>query len=80
MTAIDTQEVLHLLNRRRFFVGSAALAAVSLMPWKALAQSAAPHSFTQGDIAGHRIQRRPTYAAAQRHRDGRVARATRGSL
>ena len=48
MTAIDTQEVLHLLNRRLFLAGSAALAAVPLMPWKALAL-AAPHSFTQGD-------------------------------
>lgn len=47
---IDREELLFLLNRRRFFVGSAALASVSLMPWKALAQSAALHSFTQGDI------------------------------
>jgi glyoxylase-like metal-dependent hydrolase (beta-lactamase superfamily II) len=49
MTAIDTQEVLHLLNRRRFLAGSAALAAAPLMPWKALALSAASFTFTQGD-------------------------------
>src|SRR5262245_32276423 len=49
MTTFDAQEVLHLLNRRSFIAGSAALAAVPLMPWKALALSTAPFTFTQGD-------------------------------
>lgn len=48
MTVISTEELLFLLNRRRFIQGSAALASVALMPWSALAR-AAPHSFTQGD-------------------------------
>ncbi len=50
MAGIDREELLHLLNRRRFLVGSAALASVSLMPWKALALSKASHSFVQGDF------------------------------
>ena len=48
MAWVDREELVHLLNRRQFLAGSAALAAVPLMPWKALAL-AAPHSFTQGD-------------------------------
>jgi glyoxylase-like metal-dependent hydrolase (beta-lactamase superfamily II) len=48
MLTIDTEEMLHLLNRRRFLAGSAALAAVPLMPWRAMAL-AAPFNFTQGD-------------------------------
>ena len=48
--SIDHEELLHLLNRRRFLAGSAALASASLMPWKALALSNAPHSFVQGDF------------------------------
>ena len=43
---VNTEELLYLLNRRRFLAGSAALAAV---PWKALAQPAAPYVFKQGD-------------------------------
>jgi glyoxylase-like metal-dependent hydrolase (beta-lactamase superfamily II) len=50
MSAIDIEEVVHLLNRRRFLAGSAALAAVPLMPWQALAQMQAPYSFKQGDL------------------------------
>ena len=46
---INTEELLHLLNRRRFLAGSAAMAAAPLMPWKALAQPAAPYVFKQGD-------------------------------
>lgn len=48
MTVIDTEELLYLLNRRRFLIGSAALAAAPFMPWQALAQTA-PHSFKMGD-------------------------------
>lgn len=48
MTAIDTEELRFLLNRRKFLAGSAALAAVPLMPFHALAQAAA-HSFKQGE-------------------------------
>lgn len=48
MATIDTEELLYLLNRRKFLAGSAALAAVPLMPWHALAQ-AAPHSLKLGD-------------------------------
>jgi glyoxylase-like metal-dependent hydrolase (beta-lactamase superfamily II) len=47
-TIVDTEELRYLLNRRKFLAGSAALAAVPLMPWQALAQ-AAPHTFKQGD-------------------------------
>jgi glyoxylase-like metal-dependent hydrolase (beta-lactamase superfamily II) len=47
---IDQEELLHLLSRRRFLAGSAALASAPLMPWNALALSAAPHSFVQGDF------------------------------
>src|SRR5690242_15123529 len=48
MTAIDTEELRFLLNRRKFLAGSAALAAVPLMPFHALAQAAA-HSFKQDE-------------------------------
>jgi len=48
MASIDTEELRYLLNRRKFLAGSAALAAVPLLPFHALAQ-AAPHSFKQGD-------------------------------
>jgi glyoxylase-like metal-dependent hydrolase (beta-lactamase superfamily II) len=48
MASIDREELLHLLNRRKFLAGSAALTAAPLMPWKALAQGQ-PHSFAQGD-------------------------------
>ncbi|AUX80582.1 MULTISPECIES: MBL fold metallo-hydrolase [Sinorhizobium] len=50
MAIIDREELLHLLDRRRFLIGSAALASISLMPWKALALSAAPYRFMQGDF------------------------------
>ncbi len=49
MTTIDPEELLYLLNRRKFVLGSAALASVASMPWKALAQTAALHKFTLGD-------------------------------
>lgn len=49
MHAVDTEELLHLLNRRRFLAGSAALAAAPLMPWQALAKAVGPLTFTQGD-------------------------------
>ena len=48
MASIDTEELRYLLNRRKFLAGSAALAAVPLLPFHALAQ-AAPHGFKQGD-------------------------------
>ena len=40
MPSIDTEELRYLLNRRKFLAGSAALAAVPLMPFHALAQAA----------------------------------------
>lgn len=49
MSVVCREELLHLLNRRRFLEGSAALASVALMPWQALAQAAAPHSFAHGE-------------------------------
>lgn len=49
MATIDREELLHLLNRRRFLAGSAALASVAMMPWKALAQLAPATTFKQGD-------------------------------
>lgn len=49
MSAIDVEEVVHLLNRRQFLAGSTALAAVPMMPWAALAQSQTPYAFKQGD-------------------------------
>ena len=48
MKPIDPEELRFLLNRRRFVAGSAALAAVPLMPWRALAKEA-PHTFKQGE-------------------------------
>ena len=48
MLNISTEEMLDLLNRRQFLKGSAALAAVPLMPWHALAQTE-PYSFIQGE-------------------------------
>lgn len=50
MSGIDREELIHLLNRRKFLAGSAALASVALMPWKALAQAAPSQSFAQGDF------------------------------
>jgi len=50
MSAIDVEEVIHLLNRRQFLAGSAVLAAVPLMPWEALAQGQASYSLKQGDL------------------------------
>lgn len=47
MSIVNTEELVHLLNRRGFLAGSAALAAVPLMPWVALAQSGS-YSFKQG--------------------------------
>lgn len=49
MTSIDKDELIHLLNRRSFLAGSATLASVAMMPWKALAQLAPAQSFMQGE-------------------------------
>ena len=47
MASIDTEELRYLLNRRKFLAGSAALAAVPLLPFHALAQ-AAPTASSRG--------------------------------
>jgi glyoxylase-like metal-dependent hydrolase (beta-lactamase superfamily II) len=49
MSQTDVEEVRYLLSRRRFLAAGAAIAAAPLMPWKALALTQAPHTFTQGD-------------------------------
>ena len=50
MSNTSAEEVLYLLSRRRFLAAGAALAATPLMPWKAMALTQAPHTFTQGDF------------------------------
>ena len=50
MNDTGAEELKYLLSRRRFVAAAAALAATPLIPWKALALSQAPYTFTQGDF------------------------------